>query len=126
MNFRLTIAVMSSLLLSSCAVFQEDFSCSTISGKPGCHALGEISKSVENGTFKSVDTAVATTTTQKSFGYSVTAPKAGDPVRFGDHIQKVTVFPYEDSEGYYHDISQIFMVVKQSHWVGKPVGRKNV
>lgn len=126
MIFRLTILFTSTLLLSSCAVFQEEFSCSTISGKSGCHSLGEISKSVQNGAFRSSNTAATTPTTQPSLGYSVATPKAGDPVRFGDHIQKVTVFPYEDSEGYYHDISQIFMVVRNSHWVGKPLGVSHV
>jgi len=125
MSLRLFMILTGAMLLSSCAVLQEEFSCSSISGKSGCHSLGQISQSVKNGTFKENETMVTTKNTQSSLGYPSATPKAGDPVRFGDHIQKVTVFPYEDSEGHYHDISQVFMVVKHSHWVGKPLGAKN-
>ena len=115
-------------LLSSCAVLQEDFSCSTISGKPGCHSLREVSQSLKQGQFSENTDMTADTHKPKppsQLGYPAKTPKAGDPIRFGDYIQKVTVFPYEDSEGHYHDISQIFMVVKNSHWVGQPFGAKH-
>ena len=125
MNLRLLIILTGALLLSSCAVFQEEFSCSSVSGKSGCHSLDEISQSVKNGSFKTNSTTPTTKNRQASLGYPSATPKAGDPVRFGDCIQKVTVFPYEDSEGHYHDISQVFMVVKHSHWIGKPLGAKD-
>ena len=56
-------------------------------------------------------------------GYSNAIPNIGQPVRFGDKIQQVTIFPYQDSAGNYHEASIVYAVLKKSHWIDYPVSQ---
>jgi len=53
-------------------------------------------------------------------GYNVATPNIGQPVRYGERIQKMWIYPYEDSKGNYHEASILYAVIKNPHWVGYP------
>ena len=78
------------------------------------------------GSFASPSSEASTTTSTLpqavggQSGYAVGVPSAGMPVRYGDKIQKVWIFPYQDKSGNYHESAIIYSVVQKSHWVGYP------
>ena len=57
----------------------------------------------------------------KDTGYNVATPIPGEPVRFGETVQRVWIAPYEDASKNYHEPSYIYAVLDKSHWVGLPV-----
>ena len=48
----------------------------------------------------------------------------GQPVRYGETVQRIWIAPYEDTEGNYHQDSFMYSVMKGGHWKGNPV--KNI
>ena len=48
-------------------------------------------------------------------------PNANQPLRYGETVQKLWVAPFEDKEGNYHNSSEIFVITKGGHWIGRPV-----
>jgi len=126
-------AVISTLLLSGCSVFGgNDFSCKRVGGISGCVSLDTVYKMSENGQVDqpySVDgkqhfqgdgaISLPKAVINKS-GYDVGVPSAGMPVRYGDKVQKIWVFPYQDKVGNYHESSIMYSVIEKSHWVGYP------
>ena len=136
-----------SFLLSGCSVFGgNDFSCNRVGGISGCVSMDNVYKMSEDGTiseqhspysvdgkqYMTADNATAGSFTptgtssnlpqavSNQSGYAVGVPSAGMPVRYGDKIQKVWIFPYQDTSGNYHESSIIYSVVQKSHWVGYP------
>ncbi len=53
-------------------------------------------------------------------GYQVATPSAGQPVRYTETLQKIYIFPYEDTQGNYYDTSIMYSVLDKSHWIGYP------
>lgn len=45
----------------------------------------------------------------------------GQPLRYGETVQRIWVTPYEDSEGNYHEDSTLYTIVKKGHWIGNPL-----
>ena len=58
---------------------------------------------------------------QAPSAYTLAIPQIGQPVRYGDQIQQITIFPYQDSQANYHEASIVYTVLKSAHWVGHPV-----
>jgi type IV conjugative transfer system lipoprotein TraV len=52
---------------------------------------------------------------------AITAFAPGEPLRFGETVQRIWIAPYEDTEGNYHQDSLIYAIMKGGHWIGKPV-----
>ncbi len=54
-------------------------------------------------------------------GYRVATPNIGQPVRNGEKVQKIYIFPYQDAGGNYHETSIMYAILKKPHWVDYPV-----
>ncbi|WP_298624840.1 type IV conjugative transfer system lipoprotein TraV [uncultured Legionella sp.] len=46
--------------------------------------------------------------------------RPGDPLRYGEGVMRVWIAPYEDTEGNYHQASQVYSVVQKGHWIQNP------
>lgn len=128
-------------LLGGCAVFDNDFSCKKIGGISGCVSMDQVYKDTQTGKISAnrapyslngrqyngadgdnqTSGGVAPKAIGTGSGYTAFIPNAGQPVRYGDAIQKIWVFPYEDSDGNYHETSIVYTVLNQSHWIDQPV-----
>lgn len=119
---KLFFLLLPSLFLSGCVAMNNDFDCNKIGGIRGCVSLDEVNSMTDQGTLgqKQSSKTTNTTTNRNISGYLNGIPNIGEPVRFGDTIQQVTIFPYEDTDGNYHEASVIYSVLKQSHWIAHP------
>lgn len=67
---------------------------------------------------KSDITDILSSQSREKMGSHVGTPNIGTPVRYGDKIQKVYVFPYMDKNHNYYETSVMYTVLEKSHWVG--------
>lgn len=123
--------------LSGCAVMGDNFDCNKIGGLQGCVSLNDVNKMTKNGQIgvngyhgQSSNTNDNNGSSQASIppqgsltGYQGVIPNMGQPVREGDTIQQVTIFPYEDSQGNYHESSMVYTILQGSHWIAYPVSQ---
>ncbi len=138
---------LSSVLLSGCAVMSNDFDCTKVGGIHGCASLDQVyqmsnqgqlpdqinqtnqtnqintSSLNHGGSVNAAGSRFSAPSQSALSGYSNAIPNIGQPVRFGDKIQQVTIFPYQDSAGNYHEASIVYTVLKKSHWIDYPVSQ---
>ncbi len=127
--------------VTGCAIFKSDFSCTRVGGANGCISMDQIYSEVQNGEIKadknpydgkqktkkkteaknhaSAQSSHSNTSVGK--GYRASIPEAGEPVRFAENIQKLWIFPFEDTHGNYHETSIVYAVLTSSHWIAQPV-----
>jgi conjugal transfer pilus assembly protein TraV len=137
MNLFKTSLLLVPLALTGCAGMNSEFSCNQIGGISGCSTMGDINQMVDKGELSADDSGNVHIDSQKNSavdkrtqkplivdkgqsGYLGAVPQAGEPVRYGDKIQKVWVFPYEDNKGNYYETQVAYTVLNQSHWIGQP------
>lgn len=125
----LVIFVLGSLaLLSGCAGLNSSFGCNATAGD-NCSTVDRVNHQAMVGAY---DNALSQAQRLKTPGatrglvrettrYNVKAPTAGEPVRYGESIQRIWIAPYEDQAGIYHEPSYVYTVLKGPHWVGLPV-----
>ena len=124
--------------LTGCAIFKSDFSCDRVGGANGCVSMDQIYSEVQNGEitanknpYDGKKKSKASTIKNNPVGssavnanlseYRASIPEAGEPVRFGENIQKIWIFPFEDKQGNYHETAIVYAVLTPSHWIGQPV-----
>nr|AKN35909.1 IncF plasmid conjugative transfer pilus assemblyprotein TraV [Vibrio tasmaniensis] len=42
------------------------------------------------------------------------------PTRTDDEVRKVTIFPFTDTQGHYVDTTDIYVILDDSRWSGRP------
>ena len=117
-------------MLSACTTMNSSFDCpnkATLS----CKSLDQINGMVDSGQIrgrtqmdvvageKSADSAEF-----RSFPESASFIP-GQPIRYGETVQRIWIAPYEDTEGVYHQDSLIYAIMKEGHWIGRPVKTVN-
>lgn len=115
--------------LSGCAGMNTKFGCNAVAGD-SCTPVSVVNRQAEAGDYNNVDNAdpaiAQSSNTQtlgyagKDAGYNVATPMPGEPVRYGETVQRVWIAPYEDSSKNYHEPSYIYAVLDKAHWVGLP------
>lgn len=117
-------------LLSGCAGMNSKFDCE-VNGQGMCAPLDRVNRLADQGAFNttsenagkissSINETGAINTTQPSSHYAVDTPKPGEPIRYGETVQRVWIAPYQDTQGNYHEPSYVYTVVEPGHWVGVP------
>lgn len=116
------------LLLSSCAEMNSKFDCPMKAGV-SCESLDQVNERVDRGEIGSAKEMAGRSTLQTmsydplpqtpcaSFGKCSTHP----PLREGESVQHIWVAPFEDQSGNYHEDSSIYTVVKEGHWISRPL-----
>jgi len=120
-----------SIVLFGCSEMNSQFDCPM---KPGirCESISSINARVDRGEIghtKSISTPnnkmpAMPIYKDSSIGrYHYLA--RGEPLRYGETVQRVWVAPFEDKQGNYHQESDIYTVVKPGHWIGTPLKEIN-
>ena len=122
------LSLLSSLgLLSGCAGVNGSFGCNAKAGD-SCTPVSVVNRNAEAGDYNNVDNGsssdyLSTNSSgysSKEVGYNVSTPIPGEPVRFGETIQRIWIAPYKDSGHNFHEPSYVYTVLDKSHWVGLP------
>ena len=125
------------LALTGCSAgMNTDFSCSGIDGIKGCVSLNDINTMVNNGQFatdsqgnvlhspqqaQSIPAQGDNITDINATFSDVNPPlMAGKPTRQREEVRQITIFPYIDGKGNYHDTSVIYTVIQSSRWIVTP------
>lgn len=116
---------MTSLLsLSACSTMNSSFDCPNKAGV-NCKSLDQINGMVDTGQIRGQSDIGGSSLDVNSpvfEAFPVTTSYApGQPLRYGETVQRIWVAPYEDSEGNYHQDNLVYAIVKGGHWIGKPV-----
>ena len=123
--------------ITGCAIFKSDFSCNRVGGANGCVSMDQIYSEVQSGKIRADHSPYdgkqqpKLPTTQQNMsashlntsggdGYRASIPEAGEPVRFGENIQKIWIFPFEDNHGNYHETSIVYAVLTPPRWIDQP------
>lgn len=112
--------------LSGCAGMNSSFDCPM---KPGvrCESLDQVSHAVDrgeigdeaNGTFH---TALIRTNEMSFIGnQNSTKLLKGEPLRYGESVQRIWVAPFEDTSGNYHQESEVYTITQGGHWIVNPI-----
>lgn len=127
--FTITLTLINMVFLAACTM-NSSFDCPNTAGI-NCKSLGEIDRLVDSGQLqgripieKTKTTVLADKAEFESFPPSSTFIP-GQPIRYGETVQRIWIAPYEDSEGNYHQDSLMYSIVKGGHWIGKPVKTGN-
>lgn len=114
-------------LLSGCAGMNGKFACDATAGD-SCTPVSIVNRNAQAGDYDNVDNSgdLGTASQQnfgyasKDVGYNVTTPIPGEPVRFGESVQRIWIAPYKDSSQNFHEPSYVYTVLNKSHWIGLP------
>ncbi|MEF2509589.1 type IV conjugative transfer system lipoprotein TraV [Vibrio mimicus] len=114
------------LLLSGCAAgLDEDYACTQVGGVPGCTTMNEVRSNIDlYAAGQSNAPASPPTLLPPIHRNFMTLPRRdrhGAPARTADVVRKVTVFPFVDKSGHYVDTTDIYLILDDSHWTGRPV-----
>ena len=121
-NFIFIAAIV--ILFSGCAGMNSDFACNGKSPQM-CQPIDNVNKVAEEGVFtnNSNNNVVINNTQYENVslsGYTLPTPQPGEPIRYGESVQKIWIAPFEDSHDNYHESSYLYTVINKSHWVGTP------
>lgn len=113
--------------LSGCAEMNGKFGCNASAGD-SCTPVSIVNRNAQAGDYDNVDNAsYSGSASQQNFGYAskdvgynVTTPIPGEPVRFGENVQRIWIAPYKDSSHNFHEPSYVYTVLNKSHWIGLP------
>jgi len=107
--------------LSGCA---SHFDCSA-KGTGMCASMGQVNRLADEGYFNrttsssipsSATHSTSTETTSFNSPYVLNTPNPGQPIRYGESVQRIWVAPYVDAQDNYHNPSYIDTVVKPPQW----------
>ena len=124
--FRILLVLVGFSLLSGCAAgLGEEFSCDKVGGVKGCTSMNEIRENIDaySTPIGSPHSHVSTAQVQPSvFATLPRRDRHGQPGRTQDNVRKITIFPFTTStQKHYIDTLDIYFVLDESQWTGKPV-----
>lgn len=117
--------------LTGCAGMNSKFGCNAVAGD-SCTPVSVVNQKANAGDYDnvqsggSIDNSASQSSTQtygyagQNVGYNVTTPMPGQPVRFGETVQRIWLAPYQDNAGNYHEPSYVYAVLEKPHWIGLP------
>jgi conjugal transfer pilus assembly protein TraV len=121
--FKLSSLLFVVLLLTGCAAgLGEDYSCTKVGGVPGCNSLDEIRRNID--LYVPSGSQVSAQQVHRVPTDFMTLPRRtrqGEPTRTDEVVKKITVFPFIDKNGHYVDTTDIYLILDDSHWTGRPV-----
>lgn len=123
--------ISATFLLNACCSLNSEFECPM---KPGirCESLDQVNARIDRGEIgrpplsstPCCGKANNLTPTPVAYKNEINIGKR-EPLRYGETVMRVWVAPYEDTAGNYHQESDIYTVVKPSHWIGFPPKESN-
>ncbi|MFM2607296.1 type IV conjugative transfer system lipoprotein TraV [Vibrio chagasii] len=111
------------LLLTGCAAgLGEDYSCTKVGGAPGCTSMDNVRRNIDlYNTPENQTSAEQAHHIPTDFMILPRRTRQSEPTRTDDVVKKVTVFPFIDKNGHYVDTTDIYIILDDSRWTGRPV-----
>lgn len=125
---RLFFSLLMLSLLSGCSAgLKSDFTCDKVGGLEGCHTMADIRQGMEQGQFshtgqsgESGENTASVAAPAKDFIPLPRRDRFGSPQRTSEQLQKITIFPYTTPEKHYVDTTDIYIILYDSSWTGRP------
>ncbi len=109
--------------VAGCTGMNGNFGCNATAGD-SCSSVSEINAKADAGYYANQNSASQPfsykQTNTSPGGYQGVTPLPGEPVRFGERVQRIWLAPYQDSANNYHEPSYVYTVLQQPHWLGLP------
>lgn len=118
--------------LSGCTGMNSSFGCNARAGD-SCTPVSQVNQMANAGDYDNVQSGGPSPQipppqshtqtfgyTDQNAGYNIQTPIPGEPVRFGETVQRVWIAPYEDASNNYHEPSYVYTVLNKAHWIGLP------
>lgn len=113
------------MTLTGCSSMNSSFDCPNKAGV-NCKSMDQINTMVDSGQLPTAGcSSCCSSANDKSADFTpyptTISYSPGQPIRYGESVQRIWVAPFEDNDGNYHQDSMMYSVVKGGHWIGKPV-----
>ena len=110
--------------LTGCSAgFESEYSCDKVGGVSGCVTMNEVRDNVDGYTGES---GHATASLQpglplpSAFTLLSRRSRDGEPERSQEEVKKLTIFPFIDKDNHYIDTMDVYFVLDDSRWSGRP------
>ncbi len=107
--------ILSCLMFTGCTKVNSEFDCPAPNGG-SCKRMDQVYDLI-NGEGGVAQESLAVALNRNPL---VMEGRPGDPLRYGEGVMRVWIAPYEDTEGSYHQASQVYSVVQKGHWIQNP------
>ncbi|APP09287.1 MULTISPECIES: type IV conjugative transfer system lipoprotein TraV [Vibrio] len=108
--------------LTGCSAgFDSEYSCDKVGGISGCVTMNEVRDNLYGYTGDNATISSHTRTTPPSaFTLLPRRNRDGEPQRSQEEVKKLTIFPFIDKDNHYIDTMDIYFVLDESRWSGRP------
>ncbi|WP_017819174.1 type IV conjugative transfer system lipoprotein TraV [Vibrio harveyi] len=108
--------------LTGCSAgFDSEYSCDKDGGISGCVTMNEVRDNLYGYTGDNATISSHTRTTPPSaFTLLPRRNRDGEPQRSQEEVKKLTIFPFIDKDNHYIDTMDIYFVLDESRWSGRP------
>ncbi|MGD1396195.1 type IV conjugative transfer system lipoprotein TraV [Vibrio harveyi] len=108
--------------LTGCSAgFDSEYSCDKVGGISGCVTMNEVRDYLYGYTGDNATISSHTRTTPPSaFTLLPRRNRDGEPQRSQEEVKKLTIFPFIDKDNHYIDTMDVYFVLDESHWSGRP------
>lgn len=119
-------------LLGGCTGMQDDSSCTKIDGIQGCSSMNDVTNMIRQGdiaadnsgnVFRNYGSSDSSSTITNGIAINSLSggtvnepPKPSTPMRIGERIINMTIFPFLDEDETYHDTSGVSLLYTKPHW----------
>lgn len=125
--YRLVFIAFVLAVLNGCSTgLDNEYSCDKVGGVGGCTTMHDIRENIDHyanpdnhgdGVDSDLNDAKSLVPT---FSLLPRRDRTGKPQRTAEITRKVTIFPFEDETGSYIDTTDIYIVLKEAEWTGRP------
>ncbi|MBY7933081.1 type IV conjugative transfer system lipoprotein TraV [Vibrio furnissii] len=134
MSLNKIILVFCVIILGGCSGMQDDSSCTMIDGIQGCSSMNDVHNMVNNGDISADNYGnvyrnypMESDGEKKQSGKTINvnslaagtvneSPKPSTPMRIGERIIEMTIFPFLDEDESYHDTAGISILYTKPRW----------
>ncbi|CAK2046654.1 MULTISPECIES: type IV conjugative transfer system lipoprotein TraV [Vibrio] len=110
--------------LTGCSAgFESEYSCDQVGGVSGCVTMNEVRDNLYGYTGGSGNATVssqARLAPPSAFTLLPRRNREGEPERSQEDVKKLTVFPFIDKDNHYIDTMDVYFVLDDSRWSGRP------
>ncbi|HBH7894734.1 TPA: type IV conjugative transfer system lipoprotein TraV [Vibrio vulnificus] len=108
--------------LTGCSAgFDSEYSCDKVGGVSGCVTMNEVRDNLYGYTGDSATiTSQARTAPPTAFTLLPRRNRDGEPQRSQEEVKKLTIFPFIDKENHYIDTMDVYFILDEGRWSGRP------
>ncbi|ENM5770883.1 type IV conjugative transfer system lipoprotein TraV [Vibrio mimicus] len=124
MKLHYSISLSLLLGLPGCSAgLDSDYSCDNVGGVSGCVTMNEVRDNLygyAGESARATASSHARLTPPTAFTLLPRRDRDGAPKRSQEEVKKLTIFPFIDKDHHYIDTMDVYFVVEESRWSGRP------